>query len=46
MITLTGSPFGQPTGPGAYLSGALAAFAVAAACLPAARRAPRAGRRG
>ncbi|HSZ39692.1 MAG TPA: hypothetical protein VK817_07025 [Trebonia sp.] len=46
MITLTGSPLGQPTGPGAYLSGALAAFAVAAAYLPAARRALRASSGG
>lgn len=42
VITLTGSPLGVPTGPGAYLSGALAALAVAFAYLPAVRRAFRA----
>ena len=46
VITVTGSPVGVPSGPGAYLSGALAAVAVALAYLPAARfawarRAPR-----
>jgi hypothetical protein len=44
VITVTGSPLGLPTGPGAYLSGALAAFAVATAYLPAARRALRVAR--
>lgn len=42
VLTLAGSPAWIPaTGPGAYLSGALAALAVAAAYLPAARRALR-----
>jgi hypothetical protein len=41
LITLTGSPVGVRTGPGTYLSGALAAFVVAAAYAPAARRALR-----
>lgn len=44
LITLTGSQIGVPTGPGAYLSGALVALAVAAAYAPAARRALRAPR--
>lgn len=44
VVTLTGSPFGVPDGRGAYLSGALAALAVAAAYLPTARRALRAAR--
>ena len=37
VITLTGSLIGVRSGPGAYLSGALAALAVAVAYLPAAR---------
>lgn len=41
VITLTGSPVGVPSGPGAYLSGALAALAVAAAHVPSAFRAVR-----
>jgi HAAS len=41
VVTLTGSPVGVPTGPGAYLSGAVAAIAVAAAYAPAVRRALR-----
>lgn len=41
VITLTGSPLGPPAGPGTYLSGALAALAVAVAYSPAARHALR-----
>jgi hypothetical protein len=44
VITVTGSPIGKPTGHGAPLSGALVAFAVAAAYAPAARRALRSAR--
>ena len=44
VITLTGSQVGVPTGPGAYLSGALVALAVAASNAPAARRAVRSAR--
>ena len=39
VVTLTGSPVGVPSGPGAYLSGALVALAVAAAYAPRAFRA-------
>lgn len=41
VITFTGSPVGVSSGPGAYLSGALAALAVAAAHVPSAFRAVR-----
>jgi hypothetical protein len=38
VVTLTGSPVGVPSGPGAYLSGALVALSVAAAYAPQAFR--------
>jgi hypothetical protein len=38
---LTGSPLGVPAGPGTYLSGAIAALAVALAYVPGIRRAAR-----
>jgi HAAS domain-containing protein len=41
VIAVTGTPVGAPSGPGAYLSGALAALAVAVGYAPAARRALR-----
>lgn len=41
VASVTGSPVGLPSGPGAYLSGALAALAVAVGYAPAARRALR-----
>jgi hypothetical protein len=41
VMAVTGSPVGVPSGPGFYLSGALAALAVALSYVPAARRALR-----
>jgi hypothetical protein len=41
VIAITGSPVGVQSGPGAYLSGALAALVVAVGYAPAARRALR-----